>query len=314
VAPSDTTVLIEGESGTGKEVVAAELHRQSPRRAGPYVIVDCAALTPSLAASELFGHERGAFTGADTAREGLFERARGGTVFLDEIGELPPEVQAALLRVLDTKVIRRVGSSAPRPVDVRLIAATNRDLAAEVKERRFRQDLFFRLAVVRVVVPPLRKRRGDIPGLARHFLWQAGCANPDGVLTSEVLEVLEGRRWPGNVRELRNVIERALLMQHGSSLPLGSVQQSISEEQTDRRAARRRPEAGGGGLLGALPPTFFAQPYKEAKRALVDEFESIYLRRLVELHGNNLYRLARCAGVDRQLIRRLLQKHGLGSA
>ncbi|MBW2736663.1 MAG: sigma 54-dependent Fis family transcriptional regulator [Deltaproteobacteria bacterium] len=174
VAPSDLTVLVRGETGTGKELVAEELHRHSPRRERIFSVLDCAALSPQLVESELFGHERGAFTGAARTHIGIFERAHGGTVFIDEIGELPLALQTRLLRVLDQRTVQRVGSALPRKVDIRLVGATHRDLAKAVQEGRFRQDLYYRMAVVEIRVPPLRERKEDIPALAKHFLWQAG--------------------------------------------------------------------------------------------------------------------------------------------
>ncbi|MCU0293043.1 MAG: sigma-54 dependent transcriptional regulator, partial [Thermoanaerobaculaceae bacterium] len=220
VAPRDVSVLVTGESGTGKELVARRLHERSGRAAGPFVAVNCAALPESLAESELFGHEKGAFTGADRQRLGRFEEADGGTLFLDEVGELPAAQQAKLLRTLDGRTVRRVGGSAEIPVDVRLVAATNRDLAAEAASGSFRQDLYFRLAVVTVHLPPLRERVSDIPVLARHFVATLAArhhvAAPE--LAAPALAALERYRWPGNVRELRNVLERAVVVRGGASI------------------------------------------------------------------------------------------------
>jgi len=333
VAPTDVTVLIEGETGTGKELVAEELHRQSPRRDRAFAVIDCGALPANLIESELFGHERGAFTGAVREREGMFERARSGTVFLDEIGELPIELQSKLLRVLDRRVVRRVGGNLERKVDVRLVAATNRDLAEEVRAGRFRQDLYYRLAVVRVVVPPLRTRGEDVLLLARHFLWQAGAANPERVLSPGLQQALLTRQWPGNVRELRNVIERALVMADSATgeaplpeslLEAPPVTHAVAEpvalepERVPVRPADVSPAATSAGApvqpgwLGrSLPEELLDRPYKEAKEALSHEFEAAYLGRLVERFGQNISRISRKAGVDRQVIRRLLQKHGL---
>jgi DNA-binding NtrC family response regulator len=314
VAPSDSTVLIEGETGTGKEVVAEELHRQSSRRSQSFAVLDCGSLPPGLIESELFGHERGAFTGAETARDGVFERARGGTVFLDEIGELPLEMQPRLLRVLDQRTVRRVGSNLQRRIDVRLIAATNRDLAEEVKQGRFRQDLYYRLAVVRIKLPPLRRRRDDIAILARHFLQQAGCADPEAILTPELLSVLQSRKWPGNVRELRNVIERSVLLVDGSPLRLSSV--SAADESSPRESATEPsisvdPGSPAEWLARCMPRDLLRRPYKEAKQVLVGAFETLYLGRLIQDHGCNISRIANDAEVDRQLVRKLLRKHGL---
>lgn len=214
IAPTPSTVLIQGESGTGKEVVARMLHRMSPRASGPFVPINCAAISPEIIESELFGHVKGAYTGASGNREGLFFYARGGTLFLDEISELPLPLQAKLLRVLEERRVRPVGGESEIPVDVRIIAATNRQLAREVAEHRFRQDLFYRLQVVEVNLPPLRERRDDIPDLVAHLLRQIGSQqglepiSPD----AEMMRLLQAYDWPGNVRELRNYLERSLIL------------------------------------------------------------------------------------------------------
>lgn len=217
VAVRDLPVLVTGESGTGKELIARRLHRHSARREGPFVAVNCAALPESLAESELFGHEKGAFTGAEKDRTGRFEEANGGTLFLDEIGDLPLSLQAKLLRALEDGAVRRVGGRKDIPVSVRLIAATNRDLAQAMEAGQFRRDLYYRLAVVRIELPPLRERIGDIPVLARHFLTSLAARHgiPTCELTPEALAALERYPWPGNVRELRNVLERALVVRAG---------------------------------------------------------------------------------------------------
>src|SRR5690348_14249220 len=211
LARSDATVLITGETGSGKELVAEALHDHSPREKGPFVVLDCGSIPPNLIESELFGHERGAFTGATSSYAGAFERAHGGTVFLDEIGELPLAMQPKLLRVLERKEVRRVGGSKSITVDIRVVAATNRDLGVEVNKGRFREDLYYRLAVARVHVPPLRERREDIPLLVEHFL-QTLPGGDKTKLRPETVELMKKHEWPGNVRELRNVIERAVLL------------------------------------------------------------------------------------------------------
>jgi transcriptional regulator with GAF, ATPase, and Fis domain len=211
VAPSDAVALVTGESGTGKELVARAIHDQSARAARPFVVVDCGALTPSLVASALFGHERGAFTGALKRHAGAFERANGGTVFLDEIGELPLELQPQLLGVLERKRFLSLGGSHETDVDVRIVSATNRDLRVEVNRGRFREDLYYRLAVVNLDLPPLRERLSDLPILLEHFLRETGSDLPfDSVFPAEVLERFQQHAWPGNVRELRNVVEAAV--------------------------------------------------------------------------------------------------------
>ncbi|MBM4125707.1 MAG: sigma-54-dependent Fis family transcriptional regulator, partial [Nitrospira sp.] len=216
VAASKSTVLLEGESGTGKELVARAIHSNSPRRDRPFVPVNCAALTDTLLESELFGYEKGAFTGAVGAKPGLFETADGGTLLLDEIGDVGPAIQVKLLRVIQEQEVRRVGGTSATKVDVRLIAATNRDLAVLVKEGRFREDLFYRLNVVRIVLPPLRERREDIPMLAHHFLQTySGGNDPIRGFVPDTLALLQRYHWPGNVRELENVVERAVSLSHG---------------------------------------------------------------------------------------------------
>jgi transcriptional regulator with GAF, ATPase, and Fis domain len=322
VAPTDVTVLIEGETGTGKEMVAEEIHRQSPRRGGPFCVVDCGSIPANLIESELFGHERGSFTGAVAERQGAFERARGGVVFLDEVGELPLDLQTRLLRVLDRRIIKRLGSDFERKVDVRVIAATNRDLEAEVRERRFRQDLFFRLAVVRIVVPPLRERREDVPALARHFLWQAGCADPDEVLKPELLRVLATRTWPGNVRELRNLAERAVVLADRGGAALAPEPQLAAVVAIAPRPAElaappelspREAEPGDlGWMARALPSALLDQPFKQAKERLVSSFEALYLQRLRDRFGSNISKLAQEAGIDRHMVRILMRKHNIG--
>ncbi|MCA9664922.1 MAG: sigma 54-dependent Fis family transcriptional regulator [Myxococcales bacterium] len=330
VSPTDTTVLVLGETGTGKELVAEEIHRQSPRVTGPFVIIDCGAIPTELIESELFGHVAGAFTGARTDRAGAFERANGGTVFIDELGELPIELQTRLLRVLDRRTVKRVGDHQTRPIDVRVVAATNVDLEQRVADGRFRSDLWFRLSVVQVRLPSLRERPDDIPLLARHFLRQAGCAEPRAVLTPELLEVLCSRRWSGNVRELRNAVERAMVFADGVNPDFSrlSQQSSVQPPPAAARLARASaqplasgqlpptgkapapPPEGSGWLAAAMPPGLLALPYKDVKHDILTQFETYYLGNLVDEHGLNITHLATAAGVDRQLIRRLLRKHG----
>ncbi len=315
VAPTDATVLLQGETGTGKEVVAEEIHRNSPRKDRLFSVVDCGAMPASLIESELFGHERGAFTGAIDERIGVFERTRGGTVFLDEISELPLELQTRLLRVLDRRTIKRVGSNVMRNVDVRLIAATNRDLHQEVKENRFRQDLYYRLAVVRVILPPLRERHDDIRLLVQHFLWQAGCVNPSEVLTEDLLQVLYSRRWPGNVRELRNVIERATVLVDG-----GDMKAALEESTANKPPPHPQEEAIfiEPDSCPVIPQEnnfnmqeCLEKDYKTGKDLLIGCFERIYFEKMVARHGLNISRIARASGVDRHLVRKLLRKHEL---
>jgi DNA-binding NtrC family response regulator len=220
VAPTEATVLIQGESGTGKELFARAIHQLSARAKHPFVAVNCAAIPETLIENELFGHEKGAYTGADSRRMGKFELAHRGTLFLDEIGELPLQVQAKILRVLETKIFERIGSVQTQEADVRIVAATNRDLQEAVQQKRFREDLFFRLSVVPVTIPPLRERHADLRLLARHFLNRFGreFKKEDLVLSESALKLVESYRWPGNVRELQNCIERAVIMCEGTEI------------------------------------------------------------------------------------------------
>ncbi|HYN40592.1 MAG TPA: sigma-54 dependent transcriptional regulator [Thermoanaerobaculia bacterium] len=254
VAARDIAVLVTGESGTGKELIARRLHAHSPRAKGPFVAVNAAALPETLAESELFGAERGAFTGADQARAGRFEEANGGTIFLDEVGELPVPLQGKLLRVLEERVVRRLGGSREIPVDVRLVAATNRDLTQESESGRFRQDLFFRLAVVVVNLSPLRERPEDVPLLARHFAARLAARHrvPVPELAAEALAALAAHAWPGNVRELRNVLERAVVVRGGEPIRAADLALAGSPPaSTSLDRAHREREA----LLAALRRT-----------------------------------------------------------
>ena len=247
VAPTDVPVLVLGESGTGKELVARRLHARSRRASGPFVAVNAAGFPETLADSELFGHEKGAFTGAERVRAGRFEEASGGTLFLDEVGELAHALQAKLLRALEEKTVRRVGSERDLPVDVRVVAATNRDLAREAEQGTFRRDLYFRLAVVSVVLSPLRERPGDVERLARHFVARLAARHrvPLPELTTDALEALAAHAWPGNVRELRNVLESAVVIRAGEPIRPGDLRlapaaapagSSLDEETRGREA------------------------------------------------------------------------------
>jgi DNA-binding NtrC family response regulator len=288
-AASDATVLIEGETGTGKEGAAESIHRRSARAKEPFIVVDCSAMPAALLESELFGHEKGAFTGATARRLGAFEEADKGTIFLDEIGELPPDLQPKLLRVLERREIRRLGQNQYRPVDVRLIAATHRDLRSQVNSGAFRADLYFRLAVVKVRLPSLRERLEDVPALVDHFVSALGLdpVQAAPLREPEFLAQLQRSAWPGNVRELRNHLERCVVLQQ--ALPVGEPHLA--------------PTAGF-----AIDPR---RSYSEAKRAVLDEFERRFLGALLELHHGNVSKAARAAGMDRVHLYKLLHRHGL---
>jgi formate hydrogenlyase transcriptional activator len=291
VAPTSANVLLRGETGTGKELVARAVHARSRRSHGPFVPVNCGALVPGLAASELFGHEVGAFTGAVRQRVGLFERASGGTLFLDEVGELAPDVQVALLRVLQERVADRLGGDGrPVPVDVRLVAATNRDPLADVRAGRFREDLFYRLNVFPITVPPLRERREDIPLLAEHFLahFARRHERPARVIPVGTLRALEAYDWPGNVRELQNVIERAVIVSAGAELPVEpawlaggaaptETARTWAEQENERiraalHAAGGRVYGPGGAAqrLGLKPTTLYGKMRKHGLKRGAD--------------------------------------------
>jgi transcriptional regulator with GAF, ATPase, and Fis domain len=296
IAATEATVLITGESGTGKELVARSLHQCGHRHALPFVPVDCAALPESLLESELFGHEKGAFTGASLSRPGLFELAHTGTLFLDEVGELPLPLQAKLLRVLEARQLRRLGGRQLISVDVRLIAATNRDLEKAMDAGTFREDLFYRLNVIPIHVPPLRERPGDVPWLAMHFLLNTSPGSPSKPkgFTCEAMALLEHYSWPGNVRELKNTVERARALAN---------QQYIQPE--DLPVAVRCPNGDG---LDRLPPI---PSFKAAKQEIVTEFEERSLRELMERSGWNIAQAARVSGVHRKTIERKLKRYNL---
>jgi DNA-binding NtrC family response regulator len=304
VAPSDAAVLIHGETGTGKELVAEALHANSPRKKGPLVICDLGSLPRSLIESELFGHVRGAFTGAERDREGAFAQADRGTIFLDEIGEMDLEVQPRLLRALERRQVKPVGASQYEQVDVRVVAATNRDLLAESKAGRFREDLYHRLCVVQVTLPPLRERKEDIPLLVSHFLEKvcAAAGRKPLEVTADALAALCAHDWPGNVRELRNVIERVVAIAPRAEII------DISLLGLDANAEGVTMSAGA--FAGERTGEFLQ--FKEAKDQLVAAWERDYLTRLVNECGGNVSQAARKAGIDRVYLHRLMKKHGLG--
>ncbi|HXH05609.1 MAG TPA: sigma-54 dependent transcriptional regulator [Vicinamibacterales bacterium] len=292
LAPHARIALVTGETGTGKELVARALHRLGPRRDRRFVTVNCSAVVETLFESELFGHVRGAFTGAVDAKAGLFEAADGGTLFLDEVGELPLAVQAKLLRVLETGEVLRVGSLEPRRVDVRVVAATNRDLDREVAAGRFRSDLLYRLNVAEIRLPPLRERRGDIPYLTAAFLREFAerFRKPLAGLTPEAERLLQAHEWPGNVRELRNVLERAAMLARGPII-------------TDRELA---------GPLRGQPPAAGPEPAPAGRRTdVLSHVEREHLLRALEQAGGNKASAARQLGLSRRALYRRLARHGL---
>jgi DNA-binding NtrC family response regulator len=294
-AQRDVTVLVEGETGTGKELVARALHDQGPRRRGPFVAVDCGALPESLLESELFGHVRGAFTGASNPRQGAFQRAHGGTIFLDELGAVSPTVQARLLRVLEAREVRPVGSDAPRAVDVRVVAASRHDLSAAVAAGSFRPDLYYRLSVLRVALPPLRARREDIAPVVSELLRQRGLDPAE--VHGPSLDLLHGHDWPGNVRELRNVIERAIALSPAA-----------------RRFTELQISPPGGPGAAPSSETHAARvdlPWADARALALHGFERAYLSALMDHHQGNLSAASRAASLDRKHLRELLRRHGL---
>jgi transcriptional regulator with PAS, ATPase and Fis domain len=287
VAATDATVLILGETGTGKDVVARSVHAASARAKGPFVTVDCGAIPENLIESELFGHTRGAFSGAIADRKGVFEEAHGGTLFLDEIGEMPMSMQPKLLRAIERRAVRRVGTNVEKPVDVRIVAATNRALATSVNDGTFREDLYYRLAVVEAALPPLRARREDIPVLAQHFHQRV--LGRSGELPAEFVSMLLSRSWQGNVRELRNFIER--------SVSLGWLD-----------APSRRPSVPPPAS-GAVVPLDL--PLKDARAAWIESFENVYVRAMLEKTGGNVTHAAERSGVSRRFLQRLIARLGI---
>jgi DNA-binding NtrC family response regulator len=293
IAASEIDVLITGESGTGKELIAAELIARSTRSDGPVVVVDCGAISPALIESELFGHVRGAFTGADRDREGALEAANGGTVVLDEIGELPLDLQPKFLRALEAREVRRVGQTKSKSIDVRILAATHRDLEREVNRGRFREDLYYRLAKVCVRVPPLRERLDDLPALVRAFLASADQlaeTEEGGLFNANALAEMRKHDWPGNVRELRNHVERSIVLGEASLTP-----------------SRREPS------LGEQPSSApdLTIPFRQAKENVVAMFERTYLTAILERAAGNVSKAARDAKMDRMYLHQLAHRYGI---
>ncbi len=302
VAYSGATVLVTGESGTGKELVARALHARSPRRAQPFVALNCGALTETLLESELFGHVKGAFTGAQRDQKGLFDAADGGTIFLDEIGDIPPPTQVRLLRVLQEGELKRVGSAESVRVDVRVIAATHRDLPKLVKSGKFREDLFYRLNVINIPLPPLRERTDDVPLLAHHFLrrYAERLSKKVRSVSPEAIELLSGYRWPGNVRELENAIERAVVLCRADTI----MPTDLPPPVTGRTAPLVR-EAPASGDEAA----WLTLSYAAAKEQALRRFEKGYVDALMTACENNISAAARKAGMDRSNFKRVLRKY-----
>ena len=306
VAGADSSLLVLGETGVGKERLARAIHYESSRSSGPFVPVNCGAIPEGLLESELFGHEQGAFTGAVRARRGHFEVAHRGTLFLDEIGEIPLHLQVKLLRVLEDRHIQRLGSERLERVDVRIIAATNRDLEDEVVQRRFRADLFYRLAVVTLSIPPLRDRREDIPELVARYLAHFRRTLGKGVdgMEPEALNAIVSHEWPGNVRELINVLERAVLLAHGPLIAPRDLPRAIA-------GPSGRAWASVSDASQSLPDSLVRLPLREARRRVVTDFEHAYLTRLLERTGGRVGETARLAGVSERFLYDLMRRSGL---
>ena len=307
IAPTDASVLLEGETGTGKDVLARSIHQISARKDQPFVVVDCGAVSYNLIESELFGHERGAFTGAVAARQGAFEIAGRGTVFLDEVGELPLDVQPKLLRVLESGEFRRVGGNKPLHAEARIVAATKRNLKEEVERGKFREDLYFRLSVVPITVPPLRTRREDVPALVEQFLDLARKRDPSATaisLTRETVSALAAHDWPGNVRELRNVLDRAIyIAAAGGEREIRLVDLPVSPGSIS---------GGHPSAVNAGYPAFDSEKsYREIRSDFESEFERRYVAWLLDRHSGNISAAAREAKMDRKHLYDLARKRGL---
>ncbi|MBK9070601.1 MAG: sigma 54-interacting transcriptional regulator [Myxococcales bacterium] len=333
IAKTPTTVIIEGETGTGKEVVAQTIHDLSPRKDQGLVVFDCSAVPPNLIESELFGHEKGSFTGAMVTRQGLFEQADGGTLFLDELGELPLDLQPKLLRALEQREVRRVGGAKPIKVDVRIIAATNRNLEEEVKAGRFRQDLYFRLSVVKLDLPPLRERREDIPLLVEHFLKiQKERHGADLKVTrfdASALAALAAYNWPGNVRELVNAVERTMSFSEGDTVTVADLPDNVRDAKGGSHpgvkplATKLTPSVPLQGVSDVVGTVSVNDPhpgeeftgagvtFKDAKERWVAAFERDYIASLLKRHNGNISHASRESDIDRKYFRKLMKKYDI---
>ncbi len=312
VVETDSSLLITGETGVGKERLAQAIHNEGARRNGPFVSVNCGAIPEALLESELFGHEAGAFTGAERQKMGRFERASGGTIFLDEIGEMPLHLQVNLLSVLQRHQLRRVGGEETLQIDVRVMAATNRDLAEEVEKGRFREDLYYRINVVTIEVPPLRERVEDIPDMVgafvRHFRESLGHAQVEGI-SREALDALTSYPWPGNVRQLINAVEHAIVMCRGSRITLQDLPEAITAPPADGDRAPR-PSPSARPETPAVEP-WLDRPLREARTALYREFERTYLEALLRRTNGRVGRTAELAGITPRSLYDKLKQHGL---
>jgi len=310
VIDGDSSLLILGETGTGKERLARAIHEEGHRNGGPFLPVNCGALPETLLESELFGHEKGAFTGATRSRRGFFEQADGGTIFLDEIGEIPSHLQVRLLRVIEDRQVHRLGGERTVPVDVRIMAATNRDLEDEVRKKLFRPDLYYRLAVVTLILPPLRERLEDIPPLVesyfRYFVKAFG--RPLDGISPDAIEALTAYAWPGNVRELINVIERAVLLGSGPEITLDDLPRGIAAARSGGRKDGKGDAGGGRDRLSIPGPDM---PIRAARREVVSRFEKAYLTSLLRMTRGKIGESARRAGIDERSLYDLLKRHGL---
>ncbi len=313
VAASDTSLLITGETGVGKERLARAIHGEGPRSSGPFIAVNCGALPETLLESELFGHEEGAFTGASRARRGWFELSHGGTIFLDEIGELPLHLQVKLLHVLQDHQIQRLGSEISTAVDVRVIAATNRDLLAEVDAGRFRRDLYYRLGVIHLSIPALRDRREDIPALIDDYIsrFRTIIGREVNAIAANALQGLVNYHWPGNVRELINVVERAVLLCEGDTIQLVDLPDSIGHGSTAMETLTHSAESPGSTERVSFPQVWLEKPIRDARRSLVEEFEKEYLARLLKITGGRIGETARRAGIEPRSLFEKMRRYGL---
>ncbi|MBI5748418.1 MAG: sigma-54-dependent Fis family transcriptional regulator, partial [Nitrospinae bacterium] len=314
VSNTESNILLLGESGTGKELIARSIHANSERAGAPFIPVDCASLPENLLESELFGHEKGSFTGAHASRQGMFETANGGTIFLDEIGELTPNLQAKLLRVFQERQVRRVGGRNLIDIDIRVISATNKDLEDAIKEKEFREDLFFRLNVISITLPPLRERVDDIPLLCNFFIKNEPVAGKKHIkdISQGAIEMLKKFSWPGNIRELQNVIERGVSLSDGGSITINDLPDNIKGQGQPPQS----PFVKGDNPLNPplLRGTKGVVNFKDAKKEWLSSFEKEYLIELLRRNNNNITKASEEANIPRMTIYRLIKKYKLNIA